>query len=783
MSEKNTTEKSAKQSNEKIQVSFFRRCIILGMKLILVGIFYLSFYLIYLDAQIRTKMQGDIWQLPVEVYAKIETIYLSEQPSIQQIKTQLLTNGYRQVNEINIPGDFKLENNTITLLRHSFPFPYQPEPQRVIRLRFEKNKLIRIEDLVQQSAVEQIKLAPKLITMLQSNQENRLATPLHQYPRALIDILLLVEDRHFYLHHGVDLRSISRALVQNIQAGKTVQGGSTLTQQLVKNLFLSNERRLQRKINEALMAIIVDIRYHKNTILETYLNEIFLAQDGNRAVHGFALASRFFFDRSIQELSMDQLALLVGMVKGPSLYNPLRNPEQALKRRNLVLKVMLDNQMITQTTFETLQQRPLGVNKQGSIHQAQPAFMQLVQQEIKQNIDETHRNLLSGARIFTTLDPQRQYSSEIAVSQTANQLRNSQKINDLEAAMIVANHSSGAIYAMVGGVDTQFAGFNRALQAQRQIGSLVKPAIYLAALTHPERYQLNTLLANQPITIKIPGNPNWQPKNYDNRFSHPVMLQDALARSINIPSVNLGMAIGLEEIINLQQRMGWDQVKIPKVPAMLLGSYTISPFDVTKLYQTIANGGRTVDLYAIDYIVSREGQMLYQHTINPKSAVSEDASLLTLYAMQQTVKQGTARRLQQNFAHYDLAGKTGTTNDGRDTWFVGIDGETVNTVWLGRDSNGKTKLTGSTGALPIYQHYLTLFSPTRLKLNTTDNIEWIGINSAGQWDCSNTNKIPVWIWSKSNHPCSSNNTVIQENPNENNNRPSVWDILKIQGLE
>lgn len=383
----------------------------------------LAFYGLYLDWQIRSKMDGQIWRLPAEVYSRIERISLEEQLSFEQVKQRLLDNDYRQTTLVAAPGDFKVEGDTLVLLRRAFPFPVQPEAQRVFRLRFKHNQLAVIEDLINQRTIPEFRLAPKLIAMLQSEKEERLAIPLHNYPRLLIDALLLTEDRRFYQHEGISLLGIARAMITNIQAGHTVQGGSTLTQQLVKNLFLSNKRTLSRKVNEALMAVILDWRYDKNRILETYLNEIYLGQNGDTQIHGFELASHFYFGRSTNEISLDQIALLVGMVKGPSLYNPWRNPNTALERRNVVLRLLLDHQVIGHELYQMLVQRPLGVQERGQITRKYPAFIQTLQAELREQLGENKATNLLGARIFSTLDPKQQTHAENAVVSATSTLQ------------------------------------------------------------------------------------------------------------------------------------------------------------------------------------------------------------------------------------------------------------------------------------------------------------------------------------------------------------------------
>ena len=687
--------------------------------------------------------------------------------TLEQVKTALLDNGYRQVSQIATPGDFKIEDDTLVMLRRAFAFPETPEAQRVLRLRFTQDKLSHIEDLVQGKLVESFRLDPKLIAMLHSDSdEERQALRLQQYPYFLIQALLLTEDKRFYQHDGISPMGIARALMANYQAGRTVQGASTLTQQLVKNIFLSSEKSLSRKVNEALMSLILDYRYDKNRILETYLNEIYLGQNGSYQVHGFALASQFYFGRPIQEITPSQMALLVGMVKGPSLYNPWRSPQAAMDRRNVVLKLLEENGAITSDEYQFLVKQPLGVKEKGSIYRQQPAFMQVLSQDLKNELGENKVAQLSGAKIFTTLDRKQQRSAEQAVINGLEELEATDKrIKDLQSAIVVAEYKTGKVRAVVGDRLTQFAGFNRALQSRRQIGSLVKPSIYAIALSDPKNFRLNTPINNKPITIQVKGSAPWTPKNYDKRFSGSVMLMDALVRSLNIPTVNIGMKVGLKKVIAKQKEMGWDNVDIPTYPSMLLGAYSISPYDVTKSYQVLANSGLKTPLTTIESITAFDGSQIYQRDIEEVSeqVLPPEAAIQTLYAMQQVVERGTARSLQNEFAHLKLAGKTGTTNNARDTWFVGVDGENVTTVWLGKDNNSDTYLTGSSGALYVYKAYLHRASPTVFRLPKSANLQWVGINGFGTINCDPNRQIPMWR-DQGQRYCTSAGSVVESKP-------------------
>lgn len=737
------------------------------VKLMIVVVAFITFYAIYLDGKIRAKMDGKTWELPAEVYARIESISIDDNLTLEQVKTALLDNGYRQVSQIATPGDFKIEDDTLVMLRRAFAFPETPEAQRVLRLRFTQDKLSHIEDLVQGKLVESFRLDPKLIAMLHSDSdEERQALRLQQYPYFLIQALLLTEDKRFYQHDGISPMGIARALMANYQAGRTVQGASTLTQQLVKNIFLSSEKSLSRKVNEALMSLILDYRYDKNRILETYLNEIYLGQNGSYQVHGFALASQFYFGRPIQEITPSQMALLVGMVKGPSLYNPWRSPQAAMDRRNVVLKLLEENGAITSDEYQFLVKQPLGVKEKGSIYRQQPAFMQVLSQDLKNELGENKVAQLSGAKIFTTLDRKQQRSAEQAVINGLEELEATDKrIKDLQSAIVVAEYKTGKVRAVVGDRLTQFAGFNRALQSRRQIGSLVKPSIYAIALSDPKNFRLNTPINNKPITIQVKGSAPWTPKNYDKRFSGSVMLMDALVRSLNIPTVNIGMKVGLKKVIAKQKEMGWDNVDIPTYPSMLLGAYSISPYDVTKSYQVLANSGLKTPLTTIESITAFDGSQIYQRDIEEVSeqVLPPEAAIQTLYAMQQVVERGTARSLQNEFAHLKLAGKTGTTNNARDTWFVGVDGENVTTVWLGKDNNSDTYLTGSSGALYVYKAYLHRASPTVFRLPKSANLQWVGINGFGTINCDPNRQIPMWR-DQGQRYCTSTGNVVESKP-------------------
>lgn len=723
-----------------------RRWLGLFIKLSLVFAVVLALYGVYLDSQIRSRIEGKVWQLPAAVYGRMVNLEPGMSYSQKEMINLLEGMQYRQVSRITRPGEFSVRGNTIDILRRPFDFPDGKEGQINARLIFTNDRLAQIQNLENQRNFGFFRLDPRLITMMQSpNGEQRLFVQRSGFPDLLVDTLVATEDRHFYQHDGISFLSIGRAFLANITAGRAVQGGSTLTQQLVKNLFLTNERSLWRKANEAYMALIMDYRYSKDRILELYLNEVYLGQSGNDQIRGFPLASLYYFGRPVNELSLDQQALLVGMVKGASLYNPWRNPQLTLERRNLVLRLLQNQQIIDEDLYNMLSARPLGVQPKGGVITPQPAFMQMVRQELQQRLGDKVKDL-SGVKIFTTLDPVSQDAAEKAVEEGIPALRAARNVSDLETAMVVVDRFSGEIRAMVGGAQTQYAGFNRAMQARRPVGSLAKPATYLTALSQPDTFRLNTWLADEPLSLKQPNGQVWQPNNYDRQFRGRVMLVDALANSLNVPTVNLGMKVGLEQISNTLQRLGIPKEVIQPVPAMLLGAISLTPMEVAQEYQTIASGGNRAPLSALRSVIAEDGSVLYQSFPQAERAVPAQAAYLTLYGMQQVVERGTSRSLAVKFPNYHLAAKTGTTNDLRDSWFAGVDGKEVAITWVGRDNNGPAKLTGANGALTLYRRYLENQTPLALMLTPPEGIATMTVDGGGQFICNGSagRALPVW---------------------------------------
>ena len=722
-----------------------RRWLWLLVKLGIVFAVLIAAYGVYLDQKIRSRIDGKVWELPAAVYGRMVNLEPDMQISKNEMVRLLNATQYRQVSAMTRPGEYTVQANSIEMIRRPFDFPDSKEGQVRARLTFDGDHLETIENMDNNRQFGFFRLDPRLITMLQSpNGEQRLFVKRSGFPDLLVDTLLATEDRHFYEHDGISLYSIGRAVLANLTAGRTVQGASTLTQQLVKNLFLSSERSYWRKANEAYMALIVDARYSKDRILELYMNEVYLGQSGDNEIRGFPLASLYYFGRPVEELSLDQQALLVGMVKGASVYNPWRNPKLALERRNLVLRLLQQQQVIDQELYDMLSARPLGVQPRGGVISPQPAFMQMVRQELQAKLGDKVKDL-SGVKIFTTFDSVAQDAAEKAATEGIPVLKKQRKLADLETAMVVVDRFTGEVRAMVGGAEPQFAGYNRAMQARRSIGSLAKPATYLTALSQPNQYRLNTWIADAPVTIRLSNGQTWSPQNGDRRFSGQVMLVDALTRSMNVPTVNLGMALGLPAVVDTWTKLGAPKNQLNAVPAMLLGALNLTPIEVAQAFQTIASGGNRAPLSALRSVIAEDGTVLYQSYPQAERAVPAQAAYMTLWTMQQVVQRGTGRQLGAKYPGLHLAGKTGTTNNNVDTWFAGIDGSQVTITWVGRDNNQPTKLYGASGAMSIYQRYLANQTPTPLALTAPEDVVDMGVDSNGNLVCSGgVRSLPVW---------------------------------------
>ena len=750
-----TTQKS--RSKQPAKRSWLGRLWGLSWKLAIVGAVVLAGYMVYLDAIIQEQFSGKRWTVPAKVYARPLELYSGLALKQEDFLIELSALGYRKGNAVNRPGDMRIQGNNVELYSRGFSFYDGVETSQKITVSFQGNQVSQIR--AGQESLPIMRLEPLTIGgIYPAHQEDRILIQLKDAPPYLVDALLAVEDRNFFQHHGVSPKGIMRAIWVNMRGSKMRQGGSTLTQQLVKNYFLTNERTLTRKGTEALMSILLELHYSKEEVLEAYLNEVFLGQDGSRAVHGFGLASQYYFGQPFAELELQQVALLVGMVQGPSALNPRKKPEAATSRRNLVLDLLAQQGAITSEQAEQTKALPLTVTTRGSLADTTyPGFMDLVKRQLREDYKDD--DLTSeGLRIFTGFDPILQRKAEQAVADTYKRFAGRAGLDKLEAAMIVTNPESGEVQALLGSKSPRFSGYNRALDATRQIGSLIKPAIYLAALEKPSQFTLTTLLDDTTFTVQGKDGSRWTPKNYSRREYGKVFLYRALAQSYNISTARLGMAVGIETVLDTVRKLGaahnW-----PAYPAMMLGAGDLTPFQVTGMYQTIANGGFNTPLRSIRDVLTADNQPLTRYPFTTEQRFDAGAIYLTQYAMQKTMREGTGRgAYQQVPSRINLAGKTGTSNDLRDSWFAGFSQNLLAVVWMGQDDNGKTAFTGASGALQLWSNFMGKANLVSLDPIAPSNITSAWVNArtgeGTEQGCPEATKMPYILGSEpSSVPC------------------------------
>jgi len=685
-------------------------------------------YIGYLDYTVRKQFEGKRWSIPARVYASPVEIYAGYTITLNQFDNLLQQLNYRRDYHLTSGGTYFRKGSRFYLKTREFIFWDKTQPSQRLSIQLVNQTIKRITDQTTRQSLPIVRMEPVQIgSFYPTRKEDRVLIKLEQAPDSLIQGLIATEDHNFYQHFGISFKAIARALWANVRAGSVVQGGSTITQQLVKNFYLSSDRSLWRKINEALMALILEFRYQKDEILEAYLNEIYLGQDGARSVHGFGLASEFYFGRPLKKLPLHEVASLVALVRGPSYYDPRKHPERSIKRRNLVLDAMQQQGHITLKQAQAAKHHQLKViaRTHHSVNRY-PGFLDLVKRQLRQEYRED--DLTSeGLRIFTTLDTQVQNTLERTITRKIKQLEKRPRSRRLETATVVTRRETGEVVALAGGRQAKNVGFNRALDAVRPIGSLIKPVVYLTALEYPERYTLTTLVNDTAIKIKTRQGQYWQPHNYDKKEHGEIPLHTALAHSYNLATVNIGMDVGIGRVAKTLRNMGVNR-PINLYPSMLLGASPLTPLEVTQMYQTLAGDGFATPLRSIQAVIAADGTRLQNYPYTIRQTVDPAATYLTNKMLQEVMYEGTGRSaylyIPKEFA---LVGKTGTTNKLRDSWFAGYSGDYLAVTWVGRDDNKPSGLTGASGALQIWIALMRQISTQPVTLIPPDNVinHWI----------------------------------------------------------
>ena len=705
------------------------------MKLSLKLITYLSLiifliisiaYVSILDSKVVNKLDGVLWTVPAKVYARPLELAEGGKINVDVLKKELEILSYELTKGIpDTPGEFSQSQQSVNIFIRGFG---SQEPG-LYRLKIENDKIdsIKRKDGI---SIDLIQLEPLSIGgMFPSHLQDRILLNFSQVPKDLEEMILVVEDRNFYSHKGISLKSIMRAFIKNTKALGIEEGGSTITQQLAKSLFFSPEQTIRRKIKEAIAALLIEMHYSKQEILLAYINDVFIAQSGRRAIHGFGLASQFFFGTDLKNLSLDQKALLVGMLKGPSLYSPINNPDRAKTRRDLVLSLIKNDSLITEEEYLDLKGKSLKVIPPSFKSLSKyPAFNDIVILDLRKNFDDSDLRT-KGLKIITNLDPVVQDYLEESIKDTKLKLKSryGSQLNGLEGAGIVIDSFSGEVVAAIGSTKPNNYGFNRAINAVRPIGSLVKPFIYLSALQHYTKYNLSTLLDDSKLSVSLPGSKLWEPNNFDKKFHGNVPLHVALSESYNVATTRLGMDLGYSVVQETFTKLGIEK-KIPKYPSIFVGSFEMTPLEAIQAYQTIASEGFYSPLNSIRTVESSGDVLSLSYPYKVEQRFRPEPIYLLKFVLKQTFISGTARGFSSRVIEkWKTGGKTGTSDDQRDSWFVGYAGNYLMVVWLGFDDNRKSPLTGRTGALQVWKNFMSRLDPIAYEVRKPSRIryEWV----------------------------------------------------------
>lgn len=655
------------------------------------------------------------WNIPSRVYADSEYLYPGIDVNRRSLVAKLERLGYRQVSQaVKGPGDFTAAPGRIDIFLHDFAYPLEKFTGYPVRLELAQGGIQRMVDLESNEELPLVRLEPEEIaTLFDEKMEDRTLVTLKEVPPYLLEAIITVEDERFFRHRGIDPIAIARAALADILALKLAQGGSTLTQQLVKNFFLTSKKSIRRKIDEALMALILERKHTKGEILEAYLNEIYLGQRGPSSVTGVAEASKHYFAKDIHQLTLSESALLAGMIRSPAEYSPLRNREKAKDRRNLVLKKMREANVISDRVYQEALVEEIVTPKTKIRPVVAPYFIDFLKHQIA---DLYPQDVLQreGLKIFTTLDMSMQLAAEEALVQGLNDLekkgagaRPKNPEEGLQGCILVVSPQNGYIRAMEGGKNYSVSQFNRCTQAMRQPGSIFKPFVYLTALD-PDRsmkpFTNASLISDAAFTVKTVQGP-WSPENYDRKEHGDVTLRTALEQSYNIATARLAMEVGLENVVKTARDAGITSPLEP-VPSLALGSFEVTPLEMAMAYTVFPNLGVRSEPLSVMNIMTPQGEALERKTLRVARVFDAAPVALADSLMKGVFERGTAAGARGLGFTGIAAGKTGTSSNYRDAWFVGFTPQVLSLVWTGFDDNTSLNMSGARAALPIWAAFM-----------------------------------------------------------------------------
>lgn len=687
-----------------------------------------------------TKFERHRWVLPSRIYSDSFDLFPGQKLNPKELSDRLDNLSYIKVERLpQNHGEYYQNKGEFEVYLHSFKYPHENFEGIAISIQIEEETIVSLKKSDKKEDLPLIALEPELIgSIFDENMEDRTFVSIKEIPQHLIDAIVVIEDKNFFSHFGIDPKGIIRAFIENFKAGKIVQGGSTLTQQLIKNFFLDSKRSYSRKANEAFMSIILDAKYTKEQILEAYLNEIYLGQMGAASVSGIAEASRFYFSKEVTQISIAEAALLAAVIPAPGAFSPFRNPERTKERRDYILSLMLEEEKISKVDYEQAVLEPLPQKSSRKVVVKAIHFMEFLKKQLKESFPPEILES-EGLRIFTSLDMFLQRSAVKAMRDHLSDVESKKRIlkknvsNNvfLEGGFVALQPQTGFIRAYVGGRNYRRTQFDHVSGAKRQPGSAFKPFIFLTAMD-PYRsfypFTLATLLRDEELEFSSAGQV-WRPKNYDKTFHGEVRARVALEKSYNVATVDLALSTGLENIIETARIAGIESDLKP-YPSLALGAFEVSPLELASAYTIFPNQGvRTIPL-AIRKVVTPEGKILEKKPIRMERVFSEDVIYIMNQLMRGVVDRGTAASSRYRGFKHIAAGKTGTTSDYRDAWFVGYTPDLLALSWVGYDDNRKTSLSGSSGALPIWVEFMkaATLSKDNKKFPVADNVTTVTID-------------------------------------------------------
>jgi penicillin-binding protein 1B len=675
-----------------------------------------SVVVIHLDRIVRARFDGQRFRVPSRVYSAPAIVYPGLDIELADLRGAFVRLGYREAQRAEdiAEGQYSWQKRHVRVHLRAFEHPTRSEPARNVVFLIRGNEIEEILQLPGRHSVGAVLLEPEpLGAYYGPDRTQRELVRLEDLPPHLVDAIVAVEDQRFDTHRGVDVRRIGGALLANLRAGGIRQGGSTLTQQLVKNFFLTPERTLKRKMQEAVMALLVESRYDKRDILEAYLNEIYLGQRGSTEIHGVGEAALRFFGKRVRRLSLAESALLAALIQSPNGISPYRNADGARERRNLVLDLMTKQGRIEESQRVEAAMEPLDLAAITPDAGDARYFLDLLRVQLSDSYDGAVL-ASQGLKIYSTLESRTQRLAATALREGIEELErqhpnlvDEDPTRGLQGCIIAMRPQTGEILALVGGRDYQLSQFDRCTQAHRPVGSAFKPFVYIAGL-EPRvvgpTITLASFLDDSPLEIDTPSGP-WKPRNFDREFHGTVTVREAIERSFNVATARLAQEVGIGRVADVAHRLGIES-HLPLVPSLALGVADLTPLEIARAYSTLAGGGVRPQVHSIEDLVDSLGNTLERRELRHSRVIDAGTAYLATSLLQGVVNRGTAAGVRATGIEGPIAAKTGTSDEERDLWFVGYTPELVAVVWIGFDEPRSVGLASSRGALPIWRRFV-----------------------------------------------------------------------------